>query len=76
MDITQFANDQRNRIQQGLQALAYERLMLTKKIDEIDERMKALAGADEANSLVRSEIETNAAVEEAKAAANNKIGEK
>ena len=78
MEISTFANDQSNRIQRTLEVLAFKRLQYTREIEKIDERIKELSGADEANTLIRKELETNAVVEAAQvqAAAGKKIGEK
>ena len=53
--------------QQRCRELAYERLSLTRRIEEIDKQLTALEGAGEANSLALKDMDTEAAIAAAKA---------
>ena len=49
-----------------LQELAYERLQLTRRVEEIDRELDQLEGAQAANSLTRKDLGTDAAIAAAK----------
>lgn len=51
-----------------LRELAYERLQLTRRVDEIDDELAMLQGASVSNTMTEKDIQTEATVEEAKAA--------
>ena len=53
--------------QQACRELAYERLSLTRRIEEIDKQLIALEGASEANSLALKDMDTEAAIAAARA---------
>ena len=51
-----------------LRELAYERLQLTRRVDEIDDELAMLQGASLSNTMTEKDIQTEATVEEAKTA--------
>ena len=60
-----------------LQELAYQRLQLTRKVEEIDKFMGQLEGAQVANDLVQKDIDSRKAIAQAqKEAAEKKAAEK
>jgi len=62
------AQKRQDGFQQKCRELAYERLSLTRKIEEIDKQLTAYEGASEATSLALKDMETEAAIAAAKAA--------
>ena len=51
-----------------LRELAYERLQLTRRVEEIDDELAMLQGASVSNTMTEKDIQTEATVEEAKTA--------
>jgi len=51
-----------------LRELAYERLQLTRRVEEIDDELALLQGASLSNTMTEKDIQTEATVEEAKTA--------
>jgi len=51
-----------------LRELAYERLQLTRRVEEIDDELAMLQGASLSNTMTEKDIQTEATVEEAKTA--------
>jgi len=51
-----------------LKELAYERLRLTRRVEQIDDTLTMLQAAGAANALMRTDLDTEAAIAEAQAA--------
>ena len=61
------AQKRQDGFQQRCRELVYERLSLTRRVDEIDKQITALEGAIEANSLALKDMDTEATITAAKA---------
>jgi hypothetical protein len=55
-----------------IQKLAYERLRLMRRVDEIDDTLQQLEGAQIANDLVQKDIDTREAIIQAQKEKQNK----
>ena len=53
---------------QKLNELAYERLRMSRRIEEIDEAINQIEGAQVANAQVKKDLDTQAIIDAAKAA--------
>ena len=65
--VTQGAKSRASRLDAMLGKLAYERLLLQRRMDELDNSIRALEGARDENKLAQNDVATEAAIAEAQA---------
>jgi len=70
-------SDRMESVESSLRDLAYQRLQLSRRIDEIDKQVEMLEGAKAANTLTKKDVDTrNIILQAQKEAADKSAAEK